>query len=205
MQAHYMRVIEGEVIGIPVPRPSWIDYAGARIGSAHMDDAALAALGNWRQVDQTAGYDPAIHLATGGGSYDPESGLATPAFSDRPVDGLKADAQQRVDQAAEAARLKYITGGAGQAMVYQAKVAMARAWLAASQPEDLSAYPLITAELGVNGATPLEVVTLWLELEGQWLAVAAQIEGVRLNAKADIAAAESAAEIKSVLEGLVWP
>ena len=68
--------------------------------------------------------------------------------------------QLQIDQSAEAERLKYITGGVGQAMIYQEKVAQAIDYSKAyaeyktnpkanAEPND-NAYPLLSAGIGTR-------------------------------------------------------
>lgn len=212
MQPLYMTVIGGEVTGLPRPKPQQINVAVdsgyAFVGCGHWNDALLAEYGIHR-IDPACGFDPSWHDFTGGGTLE-ISGMVLPNFIDRDHGALRAELSQRIDSAAEAERQRYITPGSGQSMVYQEKIAEALEWDLAGAPEAGSEgfaanYPLIAAEIGVNGATAEEVVMLWRAMRLQWRAIAAAIEAVRLNAKAAIAAAESAAEMKAVMDGLSWP
>ena len=95
-------------------------------------------------------------------------------------------------------RQRYITIIPGQEMIYQAKEAEARLWLQ-TQPEDLTDFPLLAAEVGITAPTAFELAQLWLNLAVMWKSVAAQLETLRLQTGAAIAAAGSAAEIEAVM------
>lgn len=117
---------------------------------------------------------------------------------------LRAEASRRVDRAAEAERQRWVTAGSGQAMVYIAKAAEARRYLAATPlPADLADYPLLSAELGITAPTALDLAHIWLALDAGWTAAAARIEAARLAAKAAIAAAATPAAI-SAAQSVDW-
>ena len=109
----------------------------------------------------------------------------------------------RIDAAAETTRLKYITGGSGQAMVYQQKVDEAKAYQAGVAPVDAD-YPILQAEAAATGTTLYALATAVMAVTGQWIALAAQIEGLRMGAKK---AATDALTIDAALfaEQVNWP
>lgn len=111
---------------------------------------------------------------------------------------IKEAAKLEVDAAAEAYRLKWITPGSGQAMVYQEKAAQARAVLA-GEP---GTYPLIEAEIGITGDTAEEVAQIVLATAAQWTTIAAAIEATRLATKRAIDQATSEHQIKQLVEDL---
>jgi hypothetical protein len=104
---------------------------------------------------------------------------------------LRDEAASAVDIAAEAARQRYVTPGAGQALTYQEKVAQAQAYQAAGAPEDPAPWPFIVADATAFGITPAAAATAILSAREAWIAIGAQIEGIRLLAKRLIAAAET--------------
>ena len=112
-------------------------------------------------------------------------------------------ASTQIDEAAEAARLRYITGGSGQAMTYQQKAAEAAAALAATDP-DPADYPLIVAEIGITAPTLLEVATVIDGAYQQWRVVGAAIEALRLGGKAAVAAAMTVEDVQ-VAADITWP
>lgn len=127
---------------------------------------------------------------------------------ERPLAEAKEEAKGIVDSAAEAARLRYITPGAAQAMVYQQKAAEARMLQAggAGPFPHLAAEVGITAKLGGGLAiSEAEVAEVVLATEAQWLLVSAAIETVRLTAKRAITLAENEAEVDAALAAIEWP
>lgn len=99
---------------------------------------------------------------------------------------LRAAAIAKVNSEAEQQRLKYITPGSGQAMVYLVKENQARACISGLP----GPYPLLEATVGierdpVTGAiaqTVEEVAQIVLGMANQWTSVAAHIEAVRFRA-----------------------
>lgn len=119
------------------------------------------------------------------------------------IETVKVAAAQRIDADAEAARLRYITGGSGQAMTYQQKAAEAAAALAATDP-DPADYPLIVAEIGITAPTLLEVATVIDGAYQQWRVVGAAIEALRLGGKAAVAAAMTVEDVQAAAD-ITWP
>lgn len=132
-----------------------------------------------------------------------------------PIDAatVKAAAKRAVDQTAEKVRLRHITPGDGQSLVYARKEAQARACLAAhdaANPPPAGAYPALEAEIGINGADVLAVAQVVVGLADAWGAIADQIEALRLSAKAAIAAVpddapDLEAQIAAIEASIVWP
>lgn len=127
------------------------------------------------------------------------------------INAVKRHLQEEIDIAAEAVRLRYITAGAGQAMVYQRKGEEARrfaAWRAdnalPAMPE-AGSFPILEASVGIEGDTIDVIASLVASMEGQWLWVAAQIERERLSTKAEIAAAATEAGARAARAAVVWP
>lgn len=117
---------------------------------------------------------------------------------------LVDEARDAIDQAAEAARQRYLTPGSGQAMVYQRKADEARACMVAATP-DPADYPYLAAEIGVTADTLRGVADVVLARETAWTQASAAIEGLRLAAKRDIAEAATAEEVQAVLDGVSFP
>lgn len=121
-----------------------------------------------------------------------------------PLEETKAELKARLDRAAEAERLKYITPGNGQAMTYQQKAAEASACLADPAPDPAS-YPLLAAEIGITGASLIDVATV---INGQyqaWQIIGAAIEAARLGGKKAVAEAETAEAAQLAFDAVVWP
>lgn len=120
---------------------------------------------------------------------------------------LAAQAKVEIDRRAEEARLLWITPGSGQAAVYLAKADEALRLQADGDP-DPAEYPLLSASIGIEGASLGEVAAVVLAMRAGWLQVAAAIEAIRLGGKAAVAALgpeASAEDLQVVLDGLSWP
>lgn len=130
--------------------------------------------------------------------------FAPPAIEGFDLDKLKSDLAAAVDAAAEVARLKYITPGAGQAMTYQQKVEEAKRLQAAEGTPNAADYPMLSAEVGITGKTLVAVGEAVLASFAQWQQVGAQIEGLRLGAKAKIGAAKSEKTVRAAAV-VDWP
>ena len=136
--------------------------------------------------------------------------LPTPA----PVslEAFKASASLQVDQAAETARLRFLTPGSGQAMEYQQTLAEADQALSANPGQTLppEAFPFLAAEQQALASVGLHrsLADVALDVRGQmeaWAPVGAAIKQIRRGAKLRIDAAASLAEVHAVLDGLAWP
>jgi hypothetical protein len=94
-------------------------------------------------------------------------------------------------------------------VVYQEKRREAEAAIAAfaasaGEPVDPARFPLLAAELSLGGLGLHDLALAVLAKAQEWTAAAAAIEGTRLRAKRDIAAAGSAEGVDAVVTGLVW-
>lgn len=119
------------------------------------------------------------------------------------LDRVKRDTKADIDEAAERARLKYITPGAGQAMTYAEKAAQARQCLAAADPQEAD-YPLLAAEIGITAASLVDVAAVVVAAHSAWIEIGAAIEGIRLQAKAAVDVAEDAAAVHAAAD-VGWP
>ena len=117
-----------------------------------------------------------------------------------PVDvaAVRAGALAGIDAEAEAARLRYITGGAGQAAVYVMKAKQAADYIASGYVDPAPA--LVVAEAAALGLTNRAAADSIAAQADAWLTVAAQIEQIRRKAKADIEAAATAADIEAAAQ-----
>lgn len=145
-------------------------------------------------------------------TYEPvECGWAWDGGSFKPTEvstfdliAVKASALTSIDQGAEAARLKFVTGGSAQAMVYIAKEAEAQRCLAAVVPDPMD-YPLLTAEIGITGEGVVEVAAKVVESARAWRATAALIETTRLAAKKAVQLATTTTAIDTIFAELQYP
>ena len=117
---------------------------------------------------------------------------------------LISEAHARVDERAEASRLKYITPGAGQAITYAQKEAEAVSYVATVTPVDTD-YPMIKAQSVATGETMLVIANVIIGTANGWRPIAAQIEALRMKAKEDISSSLSLFEIKAVEASLLLP
>lgn len=114
-------------------------------------------------------------------------------------------ANKLIDKAAEKARERYITPGAGQAMEYLAAVEESKLKLKDSEANT----PLLraTVEAGVGNpltmlpiSNELEAAQVSLEMYNQWILVGAEIRKQRLFFKNQIRRAASQAEVAEFRE-----
>jgi len=117
---------------------------------------------------------------------------------------LKLRLQGEVDGEAERERMRWITGGAGQAMTYQAKAAEAERFLADPSPVP-SSYPLLSAEIGITAEDLAGVAAVVRAEHTAWLTAGAAIEAARLGTKRAIAAASNEADARAAREAVEWP
>lgn len=166
---------------------------GFTITDVYHPDAGFIAASDDVQLGQT----------WAGGLFGPAPPPATPPSDAASLASAKHAALVRIDAAAENARLRFITGGAGQAMTYQAKVAEAQR-IATDGAPDPTAYPLLSAEVGITANTLPGVAGAVLEAYSAWLQIGAAIEALRLGAKRDIAQA-STVEAVEAAAAVNWP
>lgn len=118
------------------------------------------------------------------------------------LEAAKAEARVTLAAAVTAARAALITDLPGQSMIYLAKEAEARAWMADPTP-DPAAYPLLSAELGITAPDGASLAQIWLNLATLWRSTAADLEALRLTASAAIDAATTVEEVGAAMAGLV--
>ena len=115
----------------------------------------------------------------------------------------KAKGRYDVDYAAEMARLRYITNGAGQALVYQKKEEEARAYVVAGYPADTSSYPFVTAEINATGKTKEDAADDIVAQADAWIATGANIEEERLAGKKAVDDAVDTAGVDSARDAAI--
>lgn len=120
--------------------------------------------------------------------------------------GSKAAALTRIDAIAESLRLRLITPGDGQALVYKAKAEEAERFLASppASPQ-ASDWPFLASQRAVDGGTYAQAAQTIVDTRDQWIAVAASIETARLGGKRDVAEAETPQEVRTVVNAIAWP
>ncbi len=113
------------------------------------------------------------------------------------LSNAKNSSKDIVDAKAENVRLRYITGGAGQAAIYVEKGLQAEAYVAAGYPVDLTNYPFIQAEVNVTGNTATVCANNLVTQKTSWIIKGAQIEQQRLLGKNAIDAATDLTTVDS--------
>ncbi|WP_370204648.1 hypothetical protein [Pararhodobacter marinus] len=117
------------------------------------------------------------------------------------LDAAKASARATLHAWMTAARRAAITDLPGQDLIYQAKEAEARAYVADPSP-DLADYPLLSAEIGITAPDPAALAALLISLSAVWRATAATLEALRMATGAAIDTATSEAEIAAAIATL---
>lgn len=111
------------------------------------------------------------------------------ALAEAKLDHAKAMALRTVDAMVGDKRRAYITTSPGQEATYTAKLADAKAYIAANYPADASTYPWIYAEAQKTGMTSTAVADLIVSTANTWTQIGAAIEGARIAAHNAIAQA----------------
>ena len=122
-----------------------------------------------------------------------------------PLEHVRDTLRQRINAAAETARAKVITIGAGQSVVYALKHAEAtalKAWLGVHPGEtpDAKSYPLLAASGSLKDS--MQAV---LAASERSIPTLAAIETVRLSALKSLDKAQSVYSAISVYNALQWP
>jgi hypothetical protein len=153
------------------------------------------------------GEPPVVDLAyytVSGPSYtiEPTRVLQTWTVTPRDLATVKAETKVRIDEAAETARLRYITAGAGQALEYQEAAEEAARYAATG---GAGAYPMLQASVEAGEAPDLATAaTLIGARENAWATIGANIRKLRLTAKRAVDAAISVDEVAAAAT-VAWP
>lgn len=119
----------------------------------------------------------------------------------------------RLDDDAERLRLRYVTPGAGMAMIYQEKFAQAQAVSAMgetaanamTQADREAQFPTLSASVGLEGATLWSCCQLVLQKYTQFAALSLHIERARLTGKARISQASTVDGVRTAYGAVAWP
>ncbi len=120
------------------------------------------------------------------------------------LDDLKARAKNDIDEGAGTIRGRYITSVRGQPETYMIKEAEANEYLKASNPL-ASEYPMLAAEIGINGDTMAEVATMIVSKANEWRQFASVIENIRLSKKKAIDEVVNEDELTAIIADVQWP
>jgi len=126
---------------------------------------------------------------------------------------VKVDHASRLDADAEAARLRFLTPGAGMMMTYQEKFAQAQAVAAVgeaeanalSQVDREEQFPTLAASVGIEAETLWDCAHLVLQKYAEFAQISLVIERTRLSAKKAISDASDAAAVRAAYEAITWP
>lgn len=118
------------------------------------------------------------------------------------LDAIRDAACSYVDEQAELARRRYVTPGAGQAMVYLQKRQEAEA-VCANPAIDPAHVPHIAAEAATYGITLLDQAAVVLTMSEAWAVASTAIEMKRLTTKDAIREATSVFAIDQ-LKNVDW-
>ncbi len=130
------------------------------------------------------------------------------------LEDFRAKALRQIDEAAETARLRFVTPGASQALEYQATESDARAYLHDASDGTLmliSDYPFLRAEIearrAAHGGVAPGALIVAQEVVAEadaWRMIGSLIKELRRGRKMQVAAANSVAEIRELLN-IDWP
>ncbi|OOG61996.1 hypothetical protein B0E45_31820 [Sinorhizobium sp. A49] len=176
-QDYWFKVAGKITASLPAVQRAALESQLGKAEDAYVDNPVA----EWPEVPS----DVANYIA----AWDPE-----PAEPD--LCALKADAIARIDREAERYRLNFITGGSGQTMAYQQKLAESRAAIA-GPPAHESEIAHIVAEAALDGVSVAAKAAEIIATFEQWQIVSAGIEVKRLGAKKAVAAAETAAAVNA--------
>lgn len=183
---HYARVIDGLVSEAPVSLPDEI----------RLEDVF--------HPDVVAAFVPCGEEVREGWRKEGDVFVEPPPPPPEPLDPIKLNLCAAIDAAAERERLKWITGGAGQAMTYQMKAAEAER-LASDADPALAAYPLLSAEIGITADDLAGVGAVVRAQHAAWLMAGAAIEAARLGGKKAVNQAASAEAAQQAFDAVTWP
>jgi len=121
------------------------------------------------------------------------------------VSGRRWEARGLIDEAAGAARLRYITDVPGQQAVYMLKLAQAQAYTAAVLLDaGATVPPYIAAEAAALGQTAAQVSATVIALAGVWNdQLGPAIEGARLGGKAAVTAAATPEAVQTACDAAI--
>ena len=138
--------------------------------------------------------------------------IATHAARAPTLAAVKAELSRRVDADAEKFRIRFITPGVGQQMTYQEKFAQATAVQAIGQlaanaltkDQRDAQFPTLSASVGIEADTLWDCTLLVLERYAAFATLSHSIERIRLQAKKDIANADTTTAARTIYGSIVW-
>jgi len=119
---------------------------------------------------------------------------------------LISNAKLSIDKKAEEVRASHVTAGLLQQTIYNAKLAEAKAYIAASYPSTATkkkSFPLIQQEsLLTKNSMKLTADTI-VSTYNSWMITAGKIEGIRLKAKTDISVLTDPTSIQTIADAAI--
>lgn len=113
---------------------------------------------------------------------------------------LKALAVHKINRQIGRTRTHFAAFIEFQDSLYSEKQSEARDYLAATpEPSDLSQFVLMAKEVGKTAPTAQQLAQIWLNKRHMWVAVLADIEGIRADRFIEIDAATTATEIETTV------
>lgn len=205
--------------GLPLLRKAWVTRPGGPLQPADLGDRCPAALVGKRIVcDQDGSADPLPGGSLGDYPAEPDAidvEAATATWSRPAVEpaseaaaaawaGLGVAAKRRIEEAAEASRMRFLTPGDGKAMTYREKLAEWKRWTADPQSE----LPFATAEAAVRDCTVADLMAIWAVHISAWAGtIGPAIEALEQGAKLAVDAAVAAEDMSALAaaEAVEWP
>jgi hypothetical protein len=201
-------------------RPAWAGNLAARLDPAGHGAANFAA--SWvilqcLDVRPPTGVGEQLSADHDGGVVDLVAGTITYTWTVEPAGDAGAvaaawtaagkAAKRRIEAAAEDARLRFLTPGAGKAMTYREKLDEWRRYQTDGAP-DPADYPYAVAEAVPRSATIADVMTLWGANINTWVnVVGPAIEALEQKGKLDVDAAVAAQDAAALAaaEAIAFP
>ena len=174
-----------QMIGSPqnLP-PRWTSPDGATInGFTSLPSAALFALG-WAPVVYEPLPDTEAYYYSAAATWNAEDKQFVYAAVARDLAVVLVNAEMAIDEAASAACAKYTSTGVAQDMRYLKKYECAVAYLASvAAGSTTETDGFVTAEAEACGVTPLKKAQEIVDVHEAWVAIAVQVEALRLGGK----------------------
>lgn len=176
-----------QMIGSPTLLPNrFTTPEGATVSSFDkLPDAALAGLG-WVPVVYADLPSPETHYHSLSPAYEADSSRFVFQAVARDISVLLSEAEKAIDAAAGEACARHVSQGCGQEMRYLEKSKQAKEFAAAYDTEQNPSaddYPVIKKEAERCGVTVIEKAREIIICTNNWIALASEIESLRMGGK----------------------
>jgi len=179
-------------------------YAKIENGAIVDRRAQPASEGDWRPmvVEGRQAINPDVQREVVEIRIEPDRVRQVYSAGSRDLDAVKLDAKTRIDLEAEAARLKYITAGSGQALEYNEAAEEAVRYAATG---GAGGYPMLQASVDAGEAPDLATAAALITArEDAWARIGATIRRLRLTAKRGVEAATTLEQVQAAAS-VTWP